>query len=143
MLPGDLGQFTQGCEFAELGFVVGIVDRTRTQAIAEREGHVVGLHDFADFLEVRVEEVFLVVSQTPLGHDRTTARHDTGHAVRGHRHVAQQHAGVDGEVVDALFSLFDQGVLEHFPGQVFGLAVNLFEGLIDRHGTDWHGLNCG
>ena len=27
---------------------------------------------------------------------------------RGHRDMAQQHAGVDGEVVDALLGLFDQ-----------------------------------
>ena len=32
--------------------------------------------------------------------------------------IAQQHAGVDGEVVDALLGLFDQGVAEDFPGQV-------------------------
>jgi hypothetical protein len=63
-------------------------------------------------------------------------RDDAGHAVGGQRHVAQQHAGVDGEVVDALFGLFDQRVAEDFPGQVFGLAVDLFQRLIDRHGAD-------
>jgi hypothetical protein len=56
----------------------------------------------------------------------------------GQRHVAEQHAGVDGEVVDALLGLFDQRVAENFPGQVFGLAVDLFQRLVDRHGADRH-----
>jgi hypothetical protein len=84
VFPGDLGQFAEGLEFAELGFVVGVVDRAGTQAVAEAEGDVVGLHDFADFLEVGVEEAFLVVGQTPLGHDRAAAGDDAGHPVGGH-----------------------------------------------------------
>src|SRR5574343_94481 len=132
----DFGQFAQGLQFAELGFVIGVVDRAGTQAVAEAEGDVVGLHDFADFLEMRVEEAFLVVRQAPLGHDRAAAADDTGHPVGGHRHVAQQDVSVDGEVVDALFGLFDQRSAEDFPGQVFGLAIDLFQGLVDGHGAD-------
>jgi hypothetical protein len=143
VLPGDGGQLAQRLQFAELRFVVGVVDRAGTQAVAEAEGDVVGLHDFADFLEVRVEEAFLVVRQTPLGHDRAAAADDAGHAVGGHRDVAQQHAGVDGEVIDALLGLFDQRVAEDFPGQVLGLAVDLFQRLVDRHGTDRHRASCG
>ena len=86
-----------------------------TQAVAEAEGHVVGLHDLADFLEVGVEEVFLDGGQAPLGHDRAAAADDAGHALGGHRHIAQQHAGVDGEVIHALFGLLDQRVAEDFP----------------------------
>jgi hypothetical protein len=37
VLPGDVGQFAQGFQFAELGVVVGIVDRAGAQAVAERE----------------------------------------------------------------------------------------------------------
>ena len=37
---------------------------------------------------------------------------------------------MDGEVVDALFCLFDQGVPIHFPGQGLWLPVDLFQGLI-------------
>ena len=139
VLPGDLGEFTQRLQLTQLGFVVGVVDRAGTQAVAEAEGDVVGFHDLADFLEVRVEEAFLVVRQAPLGHDRTAAADDAGHAVGGHRDVAQQHAGVDGEVIDALLGLLDQRVAEDFPGQVFGLAVNLFQRLIDRHRADRYG----
>ena len=138
VLPGDLGQFAQRLQFAELRFVVGIVDRAGTQAVAEREAHVVGLHDLADVLEMGVEEAFLVVRQAPFRHDRAAARHDAGHALRGQRHVAQQHAGMDREIVHALLGLFDQRVAEDLPGQVFGLAVDLFQRLVDRHRADRH-----
>jgi hypothetical protein len=65
-------------------------------------------------------------------------RDDAGHALGGQRHIAQQHAGVDGEVVDALLGLLDQRVAEQLPGQVFGDAVDLLQRLVDRHGTDRH-----
>jgi hypothetical protein len=77
--------------------------------------------------------------EAPLGHDRAAPADDAGHALGGHGDVAQQHAGVDGEVVDALFGLLDQCVAEHLPGQLLGLAVDLFQGLVDRHGADGHG----
>ena len=89
-------------QFGELGLVVGVGNRAGTQAVAEAERDVVGAHDFADLAEVGVEEILLVMRETPLGHDRAAARDDAGHAVRGQRDVAQQHAGVNGEVIHAL-----------------------------------------
>jgi len=88
---------------------------------------------------VGVEEVFLVVGQAPFGHDGAAAADDAGEAVGGEGHVFEAHPGVDGEVVHALFGLFNEGVAEHFPGEVFGLAVDLFQCLIDGHGADGHG----
>ncbi len=85
---------------------------------------------------MRVEEVLLVVRQAPLGHDRAAAGNDAGDPLGGQRHIAQQHAGVDGEVVDALLGLFDQGIAEDFPGQVLGDAVDLLQRLVDRYGAD-------
>ncbi len=79
-----------------------------------------------------------MVRQAPFRHDGTAARHDAGHAFRGHRHIAQQHARMDREVVHALLRLFDQCVAEDFPGEVFSLAVDLFQRLVDRHGADRH-----
>jgi hypothetical protein len=58
---------------------------------------------------------------------------------RGQRHVGEAHAGVDGEVVDALLALLDQRVAEDFPVELDGIAVDLLERLIDRHGADRHG----
>src|SRR5207248_7799577 len=72
--------------------------------ISQAEADVVSLHDFANFIKVRVEEVFLMVRQAPLGQDGAAARDDAGEAPGGQRHVAQQHAGVDGEIVHALRS---------------------------------------
>ena len=54
------------------------------------------------------------------------------------RYVAQQHAGVDREVVDSLLRLFDQRIAEEFPVELFGLPADLFQRLIDRHGADRH-----
>ena len=76
--------------------------------------------------------------EAPLGHDRAAARDDARHPLRRHRDVAQQHAGVDREVVDPLLGLLDQRVAEHLPRQLFGLAVDLFQRLVDRHGADRH-----
>src|SRR5215470_15874689 len=50
--------------------------------------------------------------------------------------VGQAHAGMDGEVVDALFALLDQRVLVHFPVELDGIAVYFLQRLIDRHGAD-------
>src|SRR5690606_8230835 len=73
--------------------------------------------------------------------DGATTGHDAGHALRGQRHVAQQHAGVDGEVVDALLGLFDQRVAIDLPGQVFGDAIDFLQRLIDGHGANGqHGI---
>ena len=138
VLPGNLGELAQGFQLAQLGVVVGVVNRARTQAIAQAEGHIVGLHDLADFLKVGVEEVFLMVGQTPFGHDRAAPADNAGHALGSHRHIAQQHTSMDGEVIHALFGLLDQRVFEDFPGQVFGLAADFFQRLINRHRANRH-----
>ena len=41
--------------------------------------------------------------------------------------------------IDALLGLLDQRVAEDFPREVFGLAIDLFERLVDRHGADRDG----
>ena len=65
VFPGDFGQFAQCFQFAELRFVIGIGNRSRTQAVAQGERHVVGFHDVADLFEIRVKKIFLVMRQTP------------------------------------------------------------------------------
>ena len=77
--------------------------------------------------------------EAPFGQDAAAARYDAGHAARGERDEAQQHAGVDGEIIHALLRLFDEGVAVNFPGEVLGLAADFFERLINRHGADGHG----
>ena len=80
-----------------------------------------------------------MVRQAPFGHDRAAARNNPCHPLGGQRNIGQAHAGMDGEIIHALLGLFDQCVLKHFPGQVLGNAINLFQRLIDRHGPDRHG----
>ena len=70
--------------------------------------------------------------------DRSAARDDPGHPVGRHRHVGQPDARMDREVIDALLSLLDQRVPVNLPGELFGLAADFFERLIDRHGADRH-----
>ena len=136
LVPRDLGQLAERLQFGELRAVVGVRDRAGAQAVAERERDVILAHEVADLVEVRVEEALLVMRQAPLRHDRAAARDDAGDAVGGEVDVGQAHAGVDGEIVDALFALLDQRVLVELPGQLDGIAVALLQRLIDRHGAD-------
>ena len=136
--PGHLGELTQSAELGELGLVVGIGDAPRAQSVAQGEGHVVGGHDLANLGEPGVEEVLGVMGQAPGGHDRTAPAHDAGGASGGQGHVAEQHPGVDGEVVDPLLGLLDEGVAVEVPGQLGRHPVHFLQGLVDGHGADGH-----
>ena len=139
VFPGDFGEFAEGFQFGELGGVVGVGDGAGAQPVAEGEGHVVLPHNLAHFGEVFVEEAFAVVGEAPFGHNGAAAGDDAGDAVDGHGDIGEADAGVDGEVVHALFGLFDEGVAEDFPGQVFGFAVDFFQGLVDGDAADGDG----
>ncbi len=137
--PRPPGELTEGLQLGELGGVVGIGDRPRTQPVAQREGHVVGGHELAQLVEVGVEEVLLAMGHAPGGKDGATAADDAGDPPGGQVDVAGQHAGVDGDVVDALLGLLDQRVPVDLPGELLGLAVDLLQRLVDRHGAEGHG----
>ncbi len=139
LLPGDLRQLAQRLQLSKLRGVIGIGDGARTQAIAQREGHVIGAADVADFLKMLVEEALPVVMQAPLGHDRATARDDARHPIDHQRNVMQSHSRMDGEIVDALLGLLDQRIAEYLPVQILGNAVHLLQRLIDRHRANRHG----
>src|SRR4029453_15165588 len=96
-------------------------------------------HDLADLAEVGVEEALLVVREAPLRDDRSAARDDAGHALGGEGDVAQEDAGVHGEIVHTLLRLLDQRVAIDLPGQLLGAAAALLRSLIDRHGVDRRG----
>lgn len=137
--PGSFGQAALDFEFGELRRVVSVGNGTGTQAVADREGHVIGRHDFADLVPIRVEEILLVVGQAPFCHDGTAAGNDTGHALGGGRDEAEQYAGVDGEIIDSLFALLDERVAIDIPIQFFGASADFFEGLVDWNRADWGG----
>ena len=116
VLPGLLGEFAQRLQLGELRFVAGVGHAAGTQAVAQREAHVVLLEDLADVLEALVEHVLLVVLHHPLGQDGAAAADDAGDALGGERDVLHQHAGVDGHVVHALLGL----LLDHFQHHLRG-----------------------
>ena len=125
-------------QLGKLRFIVGVLNRTGAQTVAQRQRNVISGTDFTNFAEVLIEEIFLMMGEAPFRHNRTAARDDTGQAFRGHRHIAQQYARMDSEVIHTLLGLFQQRVAERFPGKIFGDPVNLLQRLVDRHCTDRH-----
>src|ERR1700747_625441 len=73
MFPGPASQLALSVELAELRFIVGVRNRTRTKSVTDRKRHIVRCHDLANFVPMRVEKVLLMMSQTPFRQDRTTA----------------------------------------------------------------------
>ncbi|MNB87228.1 hypothetical protein D3C75_342040 [compost metagenome] len=69
IFPGNFGQLAQGVQLGKLGFVVGVANGSRTQTVAQRQRDVVRGADLADFAEVLVQEVFLMMGQAPLRHN--------------------------------------------------------------------------
>src|SRR5688572_33168409 len=88
---------------------------------------------------MRVEEILLVVRQTPLCKNGSAAADNTGAAFHGQRDVPQQHSRMNREVIDSLLGLLDQGVPIEFPREVFGPPSAFFESLVDGYGSDRHG----
>ncbi len=122
VLPGLAGELAEGLEFGKLRLVGGIRDGAGTEAVAERVADVVLGHELGDAVEVFVEEVLLVVRGHPLGEDGAAAADDPGDALRDQRHVLNQHAGVDGEVVDALLRLLFDDLEVDIDVEVFDAA---------------------
>jgi hypothetical protein len=73
VLPCDARQFSLRLELRELRLVIRIRNRPGTQPVAEGERDVVHAHDLADFAEMRVRKILLMMGKAPLGEDRATA----------------------------------------------------------------------
>ncbi len=137
-VPGTGDKFAHGVEFGKLGLVVGVGDTAGTQTVSKGKGNVVLRHDVADVIEMLVEETLPVVYQAPLAHDAAATAHDAAETLVGQVDIVAADAGVDGEVVYTLLTLFDECVLVDFPAQVFHLAVHLFQSLVDGYGANGH-----
>ena len=61
VLPGLGSKLTQGMQFTKLRCVIGISNATWPQSITQAKGHVIRLHDLANFIELGVEEILFVV----------------------------------------------------------------------------------
>src|ERR1700760_2880553 len=77
VLPRLLCQFTKRSQFCKLCLIVGVVNRTGTKPISQTKGHVVGLHDFANLIEIRIQKILPMVCEAPLRHNGAAARHDS------------------------------------------------------------------
>ena len=137
--PGQAGQLALGAQLGKLRLVVCVGNGAGAQAVAETEGDVVGAHDFAHLAEMGVKEILLVMGQAPLGQERAAARDDAGDAPGRERDIAEEHAGVHGEVIHALLALFQQRVAIKLPGQVLRFAAGFFERLVNGDRADGHG----
>ena len=137
--PRACGQETLSHEFGKLCFVVGIEDGARTEAVTNGQRNVVFSTDIQNIVPMFVGEVLLVVVDVPLGMDGSTTRDDTSLAMDRHGDISQQDTGMDGEVVNTLLGLLNQGFPEDFPREVFGNTIHLFKCLINRDSSDWNG----
>ena len=80
-----------------------------------------------------------MMRQAPPGHDRAATGDNTGDAIGSQRHISQQHTSMDRHIVDALFGLLNDRIAEDLPGELLCHAIDLLQGLVDRHRTDGHG----
>jgi len=65
-----------------MGFIIGVINRAGAKTIAQTERNVISLHNFADFIEIRVEEVLLMVSRHHFAMIEPRARRLRSNAVR-------------------------------------------------------------
>src|SRR4051812_5817526 len=85
---------------------------------------------------MRVEKIFLMMGEAPLRQNRSTAADNSCATFHSERNVAQQNAGMNREVVDTLFGLFNQRVSIDFPCEFFRTPPAFFQGLVNRNGSD-------
>ena len=75
--------------------------------------------DFANFVEILVEKILLLVMLHPMGHQRAATAHDAGNALAHKRHVLAHHSGVNGHVIHALFGLLFDDFEHQAESQIF------------------------
>jgi len=98
---------------------------------------------FADVVPMRIEEVLPVVGEAPFA--RIEPPRDTmpvmRRAVSG---MKRSRTPAWMGVIDALLALLDQRILEDLPGQILGLAADLFPKRLGKLGPcRWEQASCG
>src|SRR2546421_8070899 len=78
--PRAFGQLALCVYLRELGFIIGVSNTAWPQAVADGKADVVRGHDLADFVPMGVEKTFLMMRETPLGHDASSPRNNPGRA---------------------------------------------------------------
>src|SRR4029077_6484472 len=81
IFPGFFGELTEDFQFGELRFVTGVGEAAGAESVTERKTDVMLLENFADGVEILVEEVLLLVGAHPLREESTASADDSGNAV--------------------------------------------------------------
>ena len=74
--PGPFGEQTESFQFGELGSVARIRKPPGSQAVSNREGHIVLAHHSADLIPELIHQVLLAVVEHPLREQRAASAHD-------------------------------------------------------------------
>ncbi len=80
LFPGPFGQRTQNAQFGKLRSIGGIMQATRAQTIAQRQGHVIAGADFQQTVKMGKEWIFLLMIQHPLRHQSPATGDNFGDA---------------------------------------------------------------
>mmetsp|Transcript_35790 Transcript_35790/g.70413 ORF Transcript_35790/g.70413 Transcript_35790/m.70413 type:complete len:241 (+) Transcript_35790:1037-1759(+) len=136
LLPGAEGELSLCLEFRKLGLVVCVVDASGSEAVTDGERNVVLGTDIENIVPVFPRKVLFVVENVPFGVDRSSTGYNTRLAVNRHGYEREKDSCVDREVVHPLLCLFNKGLTEHLPAQVFGYSVNLLQSLVYGDGPD-------
>ena len=115
LLPSPCDQFSHGIEFGKLSSIVGIGYASRAQSVAKRESHIILCHDIADIIEMFIQETFLLMYEAPLGHDTASSAYDATQTIVRQMHIMESDACMNGEIVHALLTLFDECILIYLP----------------------------
>ncbi|MNC47593.1 hypothetical protein D3C75_966590 [compost metagenome] len=54
MFPGKRRQLSKCLQLSELGLIIGVGNRARAQPVSQGEGHIIGFHDLANVLKMRI-----------------------------------------------------------------------------------------
>src|SRR5690606_35582410 len=83
-----------------------------------------------------VEKVLFVMVAAPARHDRAASGDDTGDTALSQGDKVLEDTGMDGEIVDTLLGLGDDGFAVDVPAKPADIAAHLLKGFIKGHGTD-------
>ena len=134
LTPRALSEFTDCCKLRKLCGVGRVGQTAWTQTVTDGQCHVVTSHDGANTFPTFVHHILFVVNQHPLGQQTSTATDNANQTILDQRQVLLQNAGVNGEVIHALFGLVLQRFQNHGLVQIIKFAPN-------NHGINRNGSN--
>ena len=138
-VPAALDELPQDPKLGELGCVGRVSQAARPKRVAKRDGHVVGLENLQNLVEVGIEWVFLFMGDHPVGHETSAAGDDARDAAADERQVLAEDAAVDGHVVHPLDGLRLDYLEDALRRHLWRIPAHVGDGLVQRHGADGNG----